>query len=163
MSTFLGICTSCISSYFLGLTLLLIFEQQLNLFLMCFSQKMQMLGMTVRIKKQLTVMTILAKIPKEQIGMIGLIQVERKLTAVVIEVTSMALDAFLKVQASLKGILFLMILICLVCDHMSWNTNTSSAPIPIMIITTKRWSGQKQSIFNPLLKMTSEIGMLIII
>lgn len=42
-------------------------------------------------------MTILAKIPKEQIGMIGLIQVERKLTAVVIEVTSMALDAFLKV------------------------------------------------------------------
>ena len=42
-------------------------------------------------------MTMLAKIPNEQIGIIGLMQVERKLTAVVIEVTSMELDAFLKV------------------------------------------------------------------
>jgi hypothetical protein len=38
--------------------------------------------------------TILAKMPKEQMGIIGLMQVEMKLTAVVIEVTSIALEAF---------------------------------------------------------------------
>lgn len=36
-------------------------------------------------------------IPKEQIGIIGLKQVDKKDTAVVIEVTNIALEAFLKV------------------------------------------------------------------
>jgi len=40
-------------------------------------------------------MTIPANIPKEQIGIIGLRQVDRKDTAVVIEVTNIALAAFL--------------------------------------------------------------------
>ena len=41
--------------------------------------------------------TILANIPKEQIGITGLMQVERKLTAVVTEVTNIALEALRKV------------------------------------------------------------------
>ena len=64
-------------------------------------------------------MTMPAKMPKEQIGITGLKQVERKDTAVVIDVTSIAFEAFRKVNASRKGILFLKIFICFVCDHIS--------------------------------------------
>jgi hypothetical protein len=55
--------------------------------------------------------------PNEQIGIIGLKQVERKETAVVIDVTNIALEAFLKVYDSLSGILCLRTLMCFVCLH----------------------------------------------
>jgi hypothetical protein len=67
--------------------------------------------------KKLTEITKAANNPNDTIGIIGLMQVARKETAVVTEVTSIAFVAFLIVYANLKISLFLRIRIQLVCCH----------------------------------------------
>ena len=67
--------------------------------------------------KKLTEITKAANNPNDTIGIIGLMQVARKETAVVTEVTSIAFVAFLIVYANLKISLFLRIRIQLVCYH----------------------------------------------
>ena len=61
--------------------------------------------------------TRLEKMPKEQMGITGLKVVARKETAVVLEVTNMALLALRKLYASLSAILFLSTLMWAVCFH----------------------------------------------
>ena len=67
--------------------------------------------------KKLTEITKAANNPNDTIGIIGLMQVARKETAVVTEVTSIAFVAFLIVYANLKISLFLRIRMQLVCCH----------------------------------------------
>jgi hypothetical protein len=67
--------------------------------------------------KKLTEITKAANNPNDTMGIIGLMQVARKETAVVTEVTSIAFVAFLIVYANLKISLFLRIRIQLVCCH----------------------------------------------
>jgi len=64
-------------------------------------------------------MTKQENIPKEHIGIIGLKHVAKNDTAVVVLVTNMALEAFLKVYASRKATRFFKTLICYVCFHWS--------------------------------------------
>jgi hypothetical protein len=67
--------------------------------------------------KKLTEITKAANNPNDTMAIIGLMQVARKETAVVTEVTSIAFVAFLIVYANLKISLFLRIRIQLVCCH----------------------------------------------
>ena len=72
------------------------FLKHLNRDLISISKQRYTFGSTTMISRKFTVMTIPEKMPKEQIGMIGLKHVARKETAVVIEVTSIALEALRK-------------------------------------------------------------------
>lgn len=64
---------------------------------------------------------------------------DAKAPADVSEVTNIAYEDFLKVYANLFLASFLMTLILKDPIQKSWNTNTSSAPIPIITISTATW------------------------